>query len=102
MDYRRDAAAQEARLLRRLHSLGLDMEVQRGDGNCQFRSLSACLHGSPAHHGHVRGRVAAHLRAHQSHFESFLGEEGFACYVSEMARDGTWGDELTLVRRCAE
>lgn len=35
-------------------------------------------------------------REHKGDFEPFL-EKRFSSYLSEMGRNGTWGDELTLV-----
>lgn len=95
LHYRQDLQAQEQRLVNRLYSLGLEMEVQAGDGNCQFRSLSRCLYGTPVHHAFVRQKAVAYIKQHRADFEAFLGED-FKTYVREMARDGVWGDELTL------
>lgn len=99
LHYRQDLQAQEQRLVNRLHTLGLEMEVQAGDGNCQFRSLSRCLYGTPVHHAFVRRKAVAYIRFHRPDFEVFLGED-FKTYVREMARDGVWGDELTLRAAC--
>jgi hypothetical protein len=54
--------------------------------------------------GQVRsGRVGteaacwgAAYRAHKEEYESFLGED-FEAYTAQMAKNATWGDELTLV-----
>jgi len=94
--YREDVAAQEGRLVSRLGSLGLDMSVQLGDGNCQFRSLSFGLYGTPQHHAFVRKTVVDHMQLQRQEFEAFLGGD-FKTYVRSMARNGVWGDELTLV-----
>ena len=37
------------------------------------------------------------LRDNKNDVEPFL-EQRFSSYLSDMARNGTWGDELTLVR----
>jgi hypothetical protein len=99
LQWREDLAAQEYRLYDRLNSLGLDMVLQFGDGNCQFRSLSWGLFGTPQHHGFVRRSAVEHMKLHRSEFEAFLGED-FKTYAREMQRDGTWGDELTLRAAC--
>lgn len=39
----------------------------------------------------------ATCREHSEDFAPFLGES-FEGYAAAMGRDGTWGDELTLVR----
>lgn len=96
VDYRHDVVAQEQRLNSRLYSLGLEMCVQKGDGNCQFRSLSWGLYGTPRHHAYVRKTCCDYMGRCRAEFEAFLGED-FRAYVKAMARDGVWGDELTLV-----
>jgi hypothetical protein len=93
--YRQDIANQEAYLVSRLSSLGLDMVVQKGDGNCQFRSLSYGLFGTPDYHRAVRKATVEYIFLNRHVFELFLGED-FKAWAKQMARDGTWGDELTL------
>jgi hypothetical protein len=43
---------------RRLAKLQLDMHVVRGDGNCQFRSVSFNLFGSQDYHLVVRKKAS--------------------------------------------
>ena len=38
-----------------------------------------------------------HMLQYRRQYEGYLGEE-FGHYTEAMARSGTWGDELTLVR----
>ncbi|KXZ45455.1 hypothetical protein GPECTOR_54g196 [Gonium pectorale] len=92
-------SAAERRLAERLERLNLEMLQVAGDGNCQFRSLSNELYGSQDHHASIRRAAVAHILAHRSSFEAFLGED-FDDYTAAMARSGTWGDELTLRAVC--
>lgn len=91
--------AAEARLTSRLFKLKLEHCVMEGDGNCQFRSVSFGLYGTPRHHAYVRRRAVKYMRQQRHEFEAFLGEE-FSSYAKQMARGGTWGDELTLRAAC--
>ncbi|KAK9863774.1 hypothetical protein WJX84_009732 [Apatococcus fuscideae] len=94
-----DLLSQELRLQQRLSRLNLEIDVMDGDGNCLFRSASMGLYGTPGHHAIVRRNAVQHMREHQDDFEPFL-EKRFSSYVSEMSRNGTWGDELTLRGIC--
>lgn len=38
------------------------------------------------------------MEKHKDDYSGFLGQD-FDTYLAEMANDGTWGDELTLVVR---
>jgi hypothetical protein len=99
LQYRVDLMAEEERLLARLYDLGLDMEVQAGDGNCQFRSLSVGLFGTPHHHLIVRRTTLNYVHRHKRDFEAFLGED-FRVWAKQMGKCGVWGDELTLRAAC--
>lgn len=124
-----DLQSEEARLRQRLARLRLDMLVMQGDGNCQvprcmhthlmhtpalctvasayhhkstqvqFRAVSFGLYGTEDRHSEVRGRAIAYMRRNPAAFAVFLGED-WGDYLQSMARLGTWGDELTLVRHC--
>lgn len=85
------------RLQMRLQALGLRLDRQRGDGNCQFRAVSQQVYGTPEKHAKVRKRACEYLtsRNGRRRFEPYLGDE-FDEYIRVMRRDGTWGDELTL------
>ncbi|KAG2486732.1 hypothetical protein HYH03_014658 [Edaphochlamys debaryana] len=89
----------EQRLRERLERLNLDMLIVAGDGNCQFRSISNELYGTQDHHSAIRKQGVSHIVQQRSSFECFLGED-FDEYVRQMARGGTWGDELTLRATC--
>ncbi|KAL4549046.1 hypothetical protein Ndes2526B_g04098 [Nannochloris sp. 'desiccata'] len=97
--YRQDLATQETLLVSRLSSLGLHMEVQKGDGNCQFRSLSYGLFGTPDYHRTVRKTTVDYIFRNRHYFELFLGGD-FKAWAQQMVRDRTWGDELTLRAAC--
>jgi len=97
--YRQDVATQETLLVSRLSSLGLHMEVQKGDGNCQFRSLSYGLFGTPDYHRTVRKTTVDYIFRNRQYFEDFLGLD-FKEWAKQMARERTWGDELTLRAAC--
>lgn len=99
LQYRADLMAEEERLLARLYSLGLDMEVQEGDGNCQFRALSFGLFGTPQHHAIVRRAAVNYIHRRKRDFEAFLGED-FRVWAKQMGKKGIWGDELTLRAAC--
>uniref|UniRef100_A0A7S1SPJ6 OTU domain-containing protein n=1 Tax=Tetraselmis chuii TaxID=63592 RepID=A0A7S1SPJ6_9CHLO len=89
--------AQHVRLRGRLSRLHLVEHEQAGDGNCQFRSISHQLYDTPKWHQFIRKKAVAHMKRDSSFFLGFLGEE-LDVYCEEMLMNGTWGDELTLVR----
>lgn len=45
----------------------------------------------------LRQKAVDHMEQHKADYEGFLGENVDE-YLKEMHEDGTWGDELTLVR----
>lgn len=85
----------DERLSQRLSSFGLRLDIQKGDGNCQFRALSKQLFGDAERHPIVRQRAIRYMEQHRARFEPYLGPD-FDRYLSDMAATGTWGDELTL------
>jgi len=84
-------------LKQRLSYYGLHMLQVGGDGNCQFRSASQQLFGTEAHHGYVRQQAVEYMRSHKALFSGFCADAvEFERYLARIARDRTWGDELTL------
>mmetsp|Transcript_46682 Transcript_46682/g.105799 ORF Transcript_46682/g.105799 Transcript_46682/m.105799 type:complete len:357 (-) Transcript_46682:32-1102(-) len=101
---------QKQRLQKNMQSLGFELSTTDGgrrgvdgDGNCQFYSLSWGLHRTTSKHAEVRSKVIEYLRGpgcadfsvfyaptHPSQPASFHG------YLDSMAKDRTWGDQLTL------
>ena len=91
-----------ARLCKRLERLSLRLRVTQGDGNCQFRAISYQLFGSEDLYDMVRERSVSYLAENRRDYEEFLGgREDFEKYCSQMRRDKTWGDEMTLCGACS-
>jgi len=84
-------------LHKRLENLRLCEVPMLGDGNCQFRSFSHELYGTPAHHSHVRRIAIAHMRNHRDDYSLYFGNKTeFREYYQKMKKNAAWGDELTL------
>eukprot|EP00803_Ostreobium_quekettii_P000484 evm.model.scf_519EXC.8 EVM.evm.TU.scf_519EXC.8 scf_519EXC:49788-52072(-) len=88
-------AADRSRLSERLSMYGLVEKQMEMDGNCQFRSLSDQLYRTPAYHDEVREFVVCHIKDHPQEFKDFVPDD-FEDYCRNMAKDGTWGDHITL------
>ncbi|KAK9842213.1 hypothetical protein WJX81_000852 [Elliptochloris bilobata] len=78
-----------------LASYGLCERLVKGDGNCQFRALSDQLYGTGAHYAALRQLAVEQLAACSQWYSEFVAGD-YHSYLSGMARDGTWGDHLTL------
>jgi hypothetical protein len=93
-----DMLEDHERLRQRLSAFGLELDRQKGDGNCQFRSIAKQLHGDPGRHRLVRQKACDYILSVEGRrrFANYLGSEGLRDYVKSMRKDGTWGDELTL------
>lgn len=84
-------------LNKRLQKLGMVMREMEGDGNCQFRAFADQLFGDQRHHATVRQSAVEHIRAHADFFGMYFdGPRELNRYVSDMSRNRTWGDELTM------
>ncbi|KAH8075425.1 thiol-dependent ubiquitin-specific protease [Aureococcus anophagefferens] len=99
-------AAGVALLEQRLRHLSLKSVDMVDDGNCQFRAISMELYNTQAHHAAVgaavRKNIIAYLRSHEDAFSVFVGDAAeWGGYLSRMAMDRSWGDELTLQAACA-
>jgi len=85
------------RLQRRLQRLHLDSVEMADDGNCQFRALSHELYGTQKRYKEVRSMAVAHMQAGPEEFRAFFEkDEDWETYITGMAKNCTWGDELTL------
>ena len=85
----------ESRLALRLDVHGLEEFAVRGDGNCQFRALADQLWRNEDDHAELRALAVQQLRAAPNLYEGFVPSD-FAAYCSSMAREGEWGDHVTL------
>ena len=79
----------------RLKHYGLREKKVRGDGNCQFRSLSDQLFGTMERHEEVRKMAIGQLKSKSDLYKPYVPED-YEEYVSTMAKDGEWGDHITL------
>eukprot|EP01122_Echinamoeba_exundans_P007963 TRINITY_DN2550_c0_g1_i5.p1 TRINITY_DN2550_c0_g1~~TRINITY_DN2550_c0_g1_i5.p1 ORF type:complete len:613 (+),score=123.20 TRINITY_DN2550_c0_g1_i5:1487-3325(+) len=75
-----------------------------GDGNCQMYSMSDQLWKSLDHHRLVRRDIVNWLRANSelelpngAKLKDFVHGMSWDQYCDGMAKDGTWGDHLTLI-----
>lgn len=64
-----------------------------GDGNCLFRALAH----PTGHHAALRRELVGHMRREWARYAHFVAEEERDDYLADMARAGTWGDELVLL-----
>jgi len=92
-----DASSLEARIQLQAVLERHNVEARKviGDGNCQFRALSVVLFGDESRHAMIRQHVVAQLRLLSGRYEDFV-HEPFDDYLERMARDGSWGDNVTL------
>ena len=79
----------------RLKHYGLREKKVDGDGNCQFRSLSDQLFGTTDRHPEVRRMAISQLRSKRELYDPYVPED-YEDYVAKMAKDGEWGDHVTL------
>lgn len=91
----KSAAESRVRLAAVLDLYQLRLRPVQADGNCQFRALSVQLYGDEAHHTSLRDLVVKQLRERQDRYAGYmLGT--YEEYLERMARDGEWGDNVTL------
>ncbi|EGC29309.1 hypothetical protein DICPUDRAFT_159121 [Dictyostelium purpureum] len=86
-----------------LYSLMVRREIP-GDGNCQIHSLSDQIYGDLCHSRLIRSNIAQWLRNNKdfklpngASLSNFVSEASWEDYCSNMSKNGTWGDHLTLV-----
>ncbi|EGC28943.1 hypothetical protein DICPUDRAFT_159545 [Dictyostelium purpureum] len=87
----------------KLYSLMVRREIP-GDGNCQIHSLSDQIYGDLCHSRLIRSNIAQWLRNNKDFklpngatLSNFVSEASWEDYCSNMSKNGTWGDHLTLV-----
>lgn len=84
------------RLRLRLDFYGVEERPIRGDGNCQFASVSDQLYGTPRRHPEVRAAVVRRLRSEPELYSPYVPGQSYDAYVEEIAGCGAWGDHVTL------
>ena len=70
----------------------------KGDGNCFFRSLSACLSDTESDHSRLRCDVVQYMKVHCTHLFATsidVEDEGARRHFDNMGKDGVWvGDDV--------
>lgn len=104
-EYKRfmDKKESKERLETRLQKNGFRIKDVRGDGNCQFYSISDQMYGDTTHADEIRSAAADWLRKNPDKdingapLSCFIYDETWDEYCDKVARNGTWGDHMTLV-----
>ncbi|KAG5482419.1 hypothetical protein LSCM4_05678 [Leishmania orientalis] len=86
------------RLYQRLNELHLAVHHVQNDGNCQFRAISHQLFGNEDYHDIIRSQIVSYMRsARAQSFDHYFESPAHAdAYYDNLAKPGTWGDELSL------
>lgn len=76
---------EEQDFTRTLESLGLQVRVISGDGNCMFRSIGDQLFGSAVSHSDIRSQVVNYMIKEKDTFSLFVeDDESFVDYIDRM------------------
>ncbi|KAL7198235.1 hypothetical protein ACSBR2_020695 [Camellia fascicularis] len=89
------ATLDHQRLLDRLQLYQLVEFKVKGDGNCQFRSLSDQFYRTPVHHKFVRQQIVNQLNSCRDIYEGYV-PMAYSDYLKKISRGGEWGDHVTL------
>jgi len=91
---------QVAATLRNLYNLKVSNFISK-DGNCMFRAMAYHLTSSQANHMEVRMKALHWLQCNPDILLAFAaqgdGHLSAAAYLANMAKPGTWGDEIMLM-----
>ena len=66
------------------------------DGNCFFRSLSFCLHGSEKQHSITRADIVAHINANRGKYEPILFSGSIEDHVERMVKSCVWATQVEI------
>ena len=67
-----------------------------GDGNCFFRAVSCQLYNTPEYHLYIRFLGVQHLLHNPELYIESNYELSWQNYVNNMAREGTWADNIII------
>mmetsp|Transcript_22010 Transcript_22010/g.28105 ORF Transcript_22010/g.28105 Transcript_22010/m.28105 type:complete len:192 (+) Transcript_22010:53-628(+) len=68
----------------------------KGDGACQFASISDQLYQAESQKDHLRSLAIKQLLRHPEYYVEFVEEENYVEYCKKMSLHNTWGDHITL------
>ena len=90
----------------------LQLQPMGGDGNCLFRSVAHQVYGTESLHHLCRKAAADYMEAEADFFADFVSENGnegshgasgvggFSMYLSDIRKDGVWGDDPEVQALC--
>ena len=78
-----------------LKQFELRMKDAGGAGDCQFKAVSMAMHGDATAHVGLRAMCVEELRKTAGVWTAFV-QGSYQSYCTAMAKQGTWGDHLTL------
>eukprot|EP01061_Rhynchopus_euleeides_P017108 TRINITY_DN28505_c0_g1_i1.p1 TRINITY_DN28505_c0_g1~~TRINITY_DN28505_c0_g1_i1.p1 ORF type:complete len:520 (+),score=149.03 TRINITY_DN28505_c0_g1_i1:68-1561(+) len=79
-----------------LHNAGWKIVNVKGDGNCQFSSISMQLHKTVDFHKQLRQQAVENIQRNRPFYEQYIVGCTFEDYCALMKKEYTWGDHLTL------
>lgn len=99
---------QHTRLMGRFKLFGLKEKANvPADGNCQFHALSSQIYDDFVHSKQIRAEIVQWMREHGTFslgngtiLADYCPMDSWKSYCDYIARDGIWGDHLTLVAAC--
>jgi len=84
------------RLKNQLKMYGMVEYPIKGDGACQFASVSDQLYQSVAQKDHLRSLAIKQLIQYPEYYVEFVEESNYMDYCKKMSLSTTWGDHITL------
>ena len=78
-----------------LHSLSLQLDYIREDGNCLFRSVSKCLSGSEVHYKDYRTIVTMFMEDYADFFQQYV-DEPIRTHLEKMKKNRVWATHAEI------
>lgn len=67
------------------------------DGNCQYRSISYCLHKSQGLYEKIKNQIIKYIAENKELFSNYIYDMTFEEYIENISEENEWGNEVTLL-----